>query len=109
MNELEEIKQRKMQELMQNQQEIQEQQMQEGVQLQQQIDQLEAIVKPRLTKEAIERYSNLKIAHQEKAIQVLVMVAQALQSGQINQINDEQLKELLKKLTIKKEFNIRRR
>lgn len=106
MDELEEIKKRKMEELMQKQQETQQQ---EVAQMQQQIDQLEAIVKPRLTKEAMERYSNLKIAHQEKAIQVLVMVAQALQSGQINQINDEQLKELLKKLTIKKEFKIRRK
>jgi len=109
MDELEEIKKKKMQELMQKQQEAQQQQVDGEMQLQQQIQQLEAIVKQKLTKEAAERYSNLKIAHQEKAIQVLVLLAQSIQTGQLNQVNDEQLKELLKKLTQKKEFKIRRK
>lgn len=110
MDELEEIKKRKLQEIMENQQEAEQQQLNEETQVQQQIQQLETIVKPRLTKEAAERYSNLKIAHPEKAIQALVLVAQLIQTGQANQINDEQFKELLKKLTPeKKEFNIRRK
>lgn len=109
MSEIEEIKKRKLQEMM-HQQEETPQQNEEGLQLQQQIAQLEAIVKPRLTKEALERYGNLKLAHQDKAMQALVLLAQTFQSGQINHVNDEQLKELLKRLTPKKKnFDIRRR
>ena len=108
MDELEEIKKKKLQELMQEQQEAQ-QQVNEEIQLQQQIGQLEVIVKRKLTKDAAERYSNLKIAHPEKAVQILVLLAQAIQADKINQVNDEQLKELLKKLTQKKEFKIRRK
>jgi len=105
MNDLEEIKQKKLQEMMQGQPEAQEE-----AQLQQQIQQLEALVRPKLTKKAAERYGNLKIAHQEKAIQVLVLLAQAIQAGQINQVDDNQLKEILMKLTPKKkEFKIRRK
>lgn len=108
MSDTEEIKKRKLQEMI-YQQERKEQQSEEGLQLRQQITQLEAIVKPGLTKEALERYSNLKIAHKEKAIQALVLLAQTFQSGETRQINDEQLKELLKRLTPKKrKFDIRR-
>lgn len=108
MSKLEEIKKRKLKELMQKQGEEQ-QQIEEESQLQQQLSQLEAIVRPGLTKDALERYSNLKIAHQDKAAHVLVLLAQTFQSGHVKQINDEQLKELLKRLTPKKKnFEIRR-
>ena len=105
MDDLEEIKKRKL-EALQNQQEAQQQEQQ----LAQQLEQLEAIVKPHLTKDAIQRWGNVKAAHPEKAVQVLVFLGQAIQKGEIKEtINDEQLKELLKRLTPeKKEIKIKR-
>ena len=106
MDELEELKRKKLAELQQGQQE----EMQEQQQLQQQIEQLEMIVRQVLTKEALARYGNVKAAHPEKAVQLVVALAQMIQQGKIQQINDSQLKEILKKLTPeKKEFNIKRK
>src|SRR3989338_1950454 len=102
MDELEAIKRRKMQELRRKQLEQMQHQSQEQEQLQQQVQQLEIMVRQALTKEALERYGNLKTAFPEKAVQLLVILAQALQSGQIKTIDDETLKEVLRRLTPKK-------
>ena len=105
MDELEGIRRRKLEELRKQQLN----QMQEEQQLQQQVQQLEEIVKQVLTKEALERYGNLKAAYPDRAVQLLVILAQAIQSGQITKIDDDTLKEILKKLTPKKkEFKIKR-
>src|SRR3989338_5965345 len=105
MDELEGIRRRKLEELRKQQLS----QMQEEQQLQQQVQQLEEIVKQVLTKEALERYGNLKAAYPDRAVQLLVILAQAIQSGQITKIDDDMLKEILKKLTPKKkEFKINR-
>ena len=102
---LEEIKKRKLEEL----QRAQKSNIQEEARIQQQVEQLESLVKQTFTKEALERYGNLKTAHPEKAIQLLVILGQAVQQGKINLINDDQLKDILIKLAPeKKEFNIRR-
>lgn len=84
--------------------------MQKQMQLQQQIQQLEFIVKQKLTKQALERFGNVKAAHPEKAIQLLAILGQAIQTGKIeDQIDDDQLKDILMRLTPeKKDFNIRR-
>ena len=109
MDELEEIKKRKLHELRKKQLEEMQQQAQEQEQLQQQIQQLEIMVRQALTKEALERYSNLKTAFPDRAVQLLVILAQAIQSGQITKIDDNTLKELLKRLTPeKREFKIKR-
>ena len=109
MDELEEIKKRKLHELRKKQLEEMQQQAQEQQQLQQQIQQLEIMVKQALTKEALERYSNLKTAFPDRAVQLLVILAQAIQSGQITKIDDSTLKEVLRRLTPeKKEFKIKR-
>ena len=103
MTDINEIKKRKLEELMQLQQEKLQQQTQEQIQIQQQIQQMENIVKKFLTKDALIRYGNLKIAHNEKAIQLLVILFQAIQKGQIqNEIDDSLLKKILKQLTPKK-------
>jgi len=111
MDELDELKKKKLQELQQKQQEALQRQAQEEAQLQQQIEHLEGVVRQFFTKEALQRYGNLKAAHPEKAIQVLVGLGQLVQSGKITQkITDEQLKELLKRLEPKKkEFTIKRK
>jgi len=105
MDDLEEIKKRKMEELKQ----AQLGQMQEQEQLQQQVQQLEIVVKQSLTKEALERYGNLKAAFPDKAVQLIMILAQAVQSGQITKIDDNALKEILKKITPeKKDIKIKR-
>src|SRR3989344_366664 len=96
---LEDIRKRKLEELMQSQQEN----LQEQAQMQQQIGQMESIVRQFLTKEALERYGNLKTAHHEKALQLLVVLLQAIQKGQIKgEIDDSMLKKILNQLTPKK-------
>ena len=83
-------------------------QMQEEVALQQQLEKLEAFVKQGMTKDAVERYGNVKLADPEKAVQALAVMARALQTKQVSQINDDLLKHFLAALTPeKKSFNLR--
>ncbi len=65
---------------------------------QQQIAQLEAAVKPLFTKEALARYNNIRLAYQEQAVRVLLIIAQLAQKQQITTVTDEQLKQLLMQL-----------
>jgi|SRR3989344_96874 len=108
---LEEIKRKKMQELENQAQSQLQNQLKEQLALQQQVEQLEIIVKQYLTKEAIARYGNLRAAHPEKAIQVLTVIGQALQTGQITgKIDDNMLKQLLQQMQKpKKEFKMMRK
>ncbi len=107
---LEEIKKKKLEQMMQLQQERLQQQSQEQSQVQQQIEQMENIVKQFLTHEALTRYGSLKTAHQEKALQLLVVLFQAIQKGQVKgKIDDPLMKKVLEQITPKKrEINIRR-
>lgn len=107
---LDEIKKRKLEELMQVQQERMQQQSNEHAQIQQQIEQMESVARQFMTKEALARYGNLKTAHHEKALQLLLILFQAIQKGQIkSQIDDSTLKKILGQLTPKKkEIKIRR-
>ena len=108
MDELEKIRQKKLEQLKKLQQENL-QQSNEEAQAKQQLEQLEMIVKQKLTKEALQRYGNLKAAHPEKAVQVLIVLAQAIQQSQIEKVDDDTLKQLLIKLTPqKKDFKIKR-
>ena len=105
MDELESLRKKKFEELKKHYQEQSEQ----NAQAEQQIQQLELIVKQVLTREALERYSNLKTAFPEKAVQILVILAQAIQSRNLEKVDDDTLKELLKKIEPKKrEIKIRR-
>ena len=106
MDELETLRQKKLDQLQLQQQE----QFNQELQLAQQIGALENLVKPKLTKDALQRYSNVKSAHPEKAVQLLVILAQIVQSGKLPKITDEQLKSILLKITPKqKEFKITRK
>ena len=97
MTDLEELKRKKLEEF-QGQQPFDS----EEAEIQQQIAQLEILVKGVLTKKALERYGNLKTAHPELAIQLLVLLGQAIQSGQIKTVDDNALKNLLMRLQPKK-------
>jgi len=109
MDELEKIRKKKLEQLKSMQQDNIQNQMQEEAQAQEQIEQLEILVKQKLTKDALQRYGNVKAAHPEKAVQLLVVLAQAIQQGQIDQVDDTTLKQILIKLTPeKKDFKIKR-
>lgn len=95
---LEDIKKRKLEEL--NKQ--LDAQIQEEMQLQQQVEQLELTVKQKMTKEALQRFGNIKIAHPDRAVQLLVVLAQGIQLGKINTIDDDTLKQVLQNLTSEK-------
>jgi len=110
MDELEALKKKKLEELQKQQQAAMQHQVSEEAQMQQQIEQLEMMVKQVFTKEALIRYGNVKAAHPEKAVQVLVVLGQLLQQGKVKKIDDKELKGLLQQLTPeKKDFNIKRR
>ncbi|MBS3113900.1 hypothetical protein J4448_02260 [Candidatus Woesearchaeota archaeon] len=96
---LDDIRKRKLEELMH----LQQEKSQEQAQIHQQIEQMENIVKQFMTKDALARYGNLKTAHHEKALQLLLILFQAIQKGQIqDKINDSTLKKVLEQLTPKK-------
>lgn len=102
MSDLEELRRKRLEQLQQKQQDIEE--------FQQQVETLENYVKQRLTKEALSRYGNLKSAHPEKAVRVLTVLAQVLQTGQLQTVNDEQLKDILTRMQEpKKDFKFTRK
>lgn len=105
-----EVRKKKLEDLMRLQQEKLQQQAQEQAQIQQQIEYMEDVVRQYLIKEALVRYGNLKTAHQEKALQLLIVLFQAIQKGQIkSKIDDSTLKKILEQLTPKKkEIKIKR-
>jgi len=85
--------------------------MQEQLKLQQQLAQLESSAKQYMTKEAIQRYGNLKVAHPQKALEVIMLLAQLIQNGQLkDKVDDYALKEfLLKTQQQKREFKLMRK
>ena len=96
---LDEVRKRKLEELMRLQQEKL-----------QQLEAMENIVRQFLTKDALARYGNLKAAHKEKSLQLLVVLFQAIQKGQVQgRIEDSLLKKILEQMTPKKkEIKIKR-
>ncbi len=99
----EEIKKKKIMELMKEQQEQSTSKASEEEQLQQQIRRLEIMLKQWFTKKAWQRYNNLKLAYPQKAMQVIAIIASLLEQGQIKEkIDDERFKDLLKRITPKK-------
>ena len=107
---LDELRKKRIEELMQAQQQKSQQQSDEHAQMQRQIEQMENIARQFFTKEALARYGTLKTAHQEKALQLLVVLFQAIQKGQVQgKIDDSLLKKILEQLTPKKkEIKIKR-
>ncbi len=65
-----------------------------------QLEAIEGAVKAHLTKEALQRYGTLKLAHPETATQLVMVVAQAIEAGKLRgMLGDEQLKEVLQQLS----------
>tara|TARA_Y100000310_G_C20605678_1_gene775343 strand:- start:370 stop:630 length:261 start_codon:yes stop_codon:yes gene_type:complete len=65
----------------------------------QKVAQLEMACKQKMTKDAVERYGNVKTAHPDKALKVLQIIGSGIQSGQLQEMIDgDQLKELLQRI-----------
>lgn len=65
----------------------------------QQIALLEQKAKQFMSKEAISRYGNLKLAHPELALKAIAAIVQAAELGQLSEpLSDVQFKELLLQL-----------
>lgn len=76
----------------------------------QRLQQLENIVKQYLSKEALLRYGNIKIVNQEKALQIISILAHLIETQQIKEkLTDEQFKNLLLNLKEEKNFKIIRK
>jgi len=71
--------------------------------------QIRQILSKILTKEAMERLGRVRIVNEELANQVELYLVQLYQTGQIKElITDKKLKEILKIVTSKRNFKIRR-
>ncbi|MBS3131847.1 hypothetical protein J4212_05420 [Candidatus Woesearchaeota archaeon] len=101
MQDIDEIRRKRIEELRRLQQGSGEQ-AQERQAMQQQIAQIEAIAKSVMTKEALERYGNLRAAFPDRAIQVAALLAQLVQQGKITGIDDKMFKSILEKVTPEK-------
>ena len=102
MDELEEIRRRRLMELQQRQREIEEFQRQQEIQRQIEM-QKKAILRAILEPEAKERLSRLKLAHPELAEAVENQLVALAQSGRIqSKISDAMLVEILKRVQPKK-------
>ncbi|MBS3152809.1 hypothetical protein J4230_05365 [Candidatus Woesearchaeota archaeon] len=67
--------------------------------IQEKILEIESMAKKFMTQEAIERYGRLKSAHQQKALQAMVLIAHLGSQNQIKEkITDEQFKDILMRL-----------
>ncbi len=101
-DELEELKKRKLAAMQQQYQAQMQQQVDEEQQAQQQIAALEDAVKKRLSKDALQRYGNIKTANPERAVQLLVILGRLIQLGKLNSITDDTLKAVLDKMSSEK-------
>jgi DNA-binding TFAR19-related protein (PDSD5 family) len=109
MDDLEELRRKRVNELRRAKQLAIQQQFDQTAKLEQEVAQLEDFVKKYLTKEALLRYGNLKAGQPEKAVQLLVVLTQAIQSRQLGIIDDVILKKILIKFSEgKRDFNIKK-
>lgn len=107
MNDEDEIKKRLVQQRMQQ---MTQEALQQQIQQQHLEDVLKQIKFHVLDAKARERLNNLRLVKPELALQLEMYLAQLYQAGQIRgKITDEQMVSILKKLSEKPEFRIRRK
>ena len=102
MDELEEIRKRKLDQIQEQQIKNYKSQMDENAQAARQLEQIESVVRQRLTRDALIRYGNYKTAFPEQAMQLSVILYQLIAKKNIAIIDDESLKEILRELAPKK-------
>lgn len=75
--------------------------------LQNRIAEMDSAVKSLMTKEAVQRYTNIKIAFPEKAVNLLILLSQRVRKGKTDEITDEEVKDYLKMMeNTKRDFRI---
>ena len=81
---------------------------QKQAQVLKQVEALERTIKQYLSKEAITRYGTLKTAHPDKAMQVLLVLAELIQNKQITHpLSDAEFKSILLQIQKpRKEFKV---
>ena len=99
-DDLEALRKKRLQQLMQQQSEqAMQQQLQQQIQMEQIDQQIKIIIQQIMTPTARERLGNIRAANPEFARQIEIMLIQLYQAGRLpKKINDEQLKEILKKI-----------
>ncbi len=99
-NELNELKSKRMEQLKQAySDQLQRQASEKHAEAAQQIAALEEAVKPHLSREALQRYGTLKLAHPETAFRLAVAIARLIEAGRISGLlSEEQIISILKQL-----------
>jgi len=110
MSELEELRQRRIKQLMEQQRQTPAQQQVQQLREQEIEAQIKLILTQILTSEARERLANIRLARPQFARQIEIFLIQLYQAGRLPQkLTDEQFKQILEKLQQgKREFKIRR-
>lgn len=70
--------------------------------MQQNLALLENIAKKKMTREAISRYGAVKLSHPENAVKAIVLIAQAVEQGLREYIDDEKFKQILGEIARKR-------
>jgi programmed cell death protein 5 len=100
-SELEDIKKRRLEELKQSYERQSQKDNLEEAEAEKQLGAIEESVKARFTKEALERFGTLKLAHPEKAMQLIMAIAHAINQGKLTgMLGEDQMKEALKQLSV---------
>ncbi|MGC9133314.1 MAG: DNA-binding protein [Nanopusillaceae archaeon] len=67
--------------------------------LENQIDQIYEIIKPYLTREALDRLTNIKLVYPDKFAQAVLIIYQNIQTGKIRIVDERLLKNILERLS----------
>lgn len=106
-DDIEDIREKKLEELKKKKQQGQQDKEQQA---KQQVQQIQNEVKQHLTKEALQRFGNIKAANPEKAQKISMFLYQLIKSGRLrDKIDDDTLKKMLSKLNKGKDINIKRK
>lgn len=110
MDELERIKRQKIRAMQEAQANAVQNAVQEEAQIVAQLQELEAAIKSRMTKKAIERFGNIKVSDASRAIELMGILGRLIKQGKIAIIDDKILKDVLQRTAPqKKDFKITRK
>ncbi len=110
MSEIDELRQRKIKQLVEQQRYTQGQQLSQQLKEQEIDSQIKLVITRILTPEARERLGNIRLARPQFARQIEIFLIQLYQAGRLPQkLTDKQLREILEKLKQgRREFSITR-
>ncbi|MGB9674733.1 MAG: DNA-binding protein [Nanopusillaceae archaeon] len=74
--------------------------------LEEELNKIYLFIKPYLTKEALQRLSNIKLVYPDRYIKVLLILYQNIQAGRIEKVDEELLKKILLQLSDKRKPEI---